>query len=133
MLLLARGQLNRAFRAHGLVPPDPLPVSALCRSDPVEVDDPAAKGLEYARARHGEAFTEWTKTMPMRLVPPVLDILRQTGAALGRQQHGSREAVAAVSKAYELLLDCSQANQKLPSDGAGLDGNRVESADARAG
>ena len=105
MLLLARGQLNRAFRAHGLIPPDPLPGSGSCPTNASELDDPAARGIEYATAWHGDAFVTWAEAMPRKLVRPVLDILRQTHQALGRQQEDDANgARAAVLRAYEFLL-----------------------------
>ncbi len=107
MLLLARGQLNRAFRAHGLIPPDPLPGSGSFPTNASELDDPAAKGIEYATAWHGDVFVIWAEAMPRKLVRPVLDILRQTHQALGRQQEDDANgARAAVLRAYEFLLSC---------------------------
>ena len=78
ILLLARGQLNRAFREHGLRPPDRL--VPLDRSDLTdqELDDPAAVGIEAAAERFGAAFWEWADFLPLILVRPVLDILVQT-------------------------------------------------------
>lgn len=111
MLLLARGQLNRAFRTHGLISPDPLPARDPSRVDPAELDDPAARGIEHAKARHGEAFTAWTERMPRKLAHPVLGILRQTHQALGRRQDDRSRASAAVLKAHEFLLGCSQPGQ----------------------
>ena len=111
MLLLARGQLNRAFRTHGLVSPDPLPARDPSRIDPAELDDPAAGGMEQAKARHGAAFTAWTERMPRKLAHPVLGILRQTHQALGQRQDDRSRASAAVLKAHEFLLGCSQPGQ----------------------
>ncbi len=107
MLLLARGQLNQAFRTHGLMPPDPLraqdlPCTLSCM-DAAELDAPAARGIEHARARFGEAFDIWAEEMPLRLAHPVLDILRHALQAL-RQQNGASEAAAAVLEAHEFLL-----------------------------
>ena len=107
MLLLARGQLNQAFRTHGLMPPDPLRARnlscALPCVDAAELDAPAARGIEHARARFGEAFDIWAGEMPLQLARPVLDILRQALQALKRQ-NGASEAGAAVLKAHEFLL-----------------------------
>ena len=105
MLLLARGQLNRAFRMHGLVWPDPLPGGSASCVGSTEREDPAARGIEHAKARHGEAFVTWAEAMPRKLVRPVLDILRQTHQALDQQRHDSS---AAVLTAYEFLLSCLQ-------------------------
>lgn len=113
MLLLARGQLNRAFRRHGLLPPDPLPAGNSSRVDLAELDDPAAVGIEQARARHGAAFVIWTERMPLELAHPVLDILRQTHQALEQQRHNGGAASAAVLKAHEFLSGC------LPPDEGG--------------
>jgi hypothetical protein len=111
MLLLARGQLNRAFRTHGLISPDPLPARDPSRIDPTELDDPAARGIEHAKARYGEAFITWTERMPRKLAHPVLGILRQTHQALGGRQDDRSRASAAVLKAHEFLLARSQPGQ----------------------
>ena len=103
MLLLARGQLNQAFRTHGLMSPDPLCTGDPSHTDIAELDAPATRGIDYARARFGEAFDIWAEEMPVRLAPPVLDILRHTLQAL-KQQNGASEASAAVLKAHEFLL-----------------------------
>ena len=111
MLLLARGQLNRAFRTHGLVSPDPLPARDPSCVDSAELDDPAARGIEHAKARYGAAFTTWTERMPRQLAHPVLGILRQAHQALGQRQDDRSRAGAAVLKAQEFLLACSQPGQ----------------------
>lgn len=108
MLLLARGQLNRAFRTHGLVWPDPLPGGDASCIGSTEREDPAARGIEHARARHGEAFVAWAEAMPRKLARPVLDILWQTHQALDQQRDDSSDASAAVLKAYEFLVSCLQ-------------------------
>lgn len=104
MLLLARGQLNRAFRTHGLTSPDPLRAQGPSHTDAAELDAPAAHGIEHARARFGEAFDVWAEEMPLQVARPVLDILRQALQALKQQHGGASEAGAAVLKAYEFLL-----------------------------
>lgn len=103
MLLLARGQLNQAFRTHGLMSPDPLCTGDPSHTDIAELDAPATRGIEHARARFGAAFDIWAGEMPLKLVRPVLDILRQALQALKRQ-NGASEASAAVLKAHEFLL-----------------------------
>ena len=107
MLLLARGQLNQAFRAHGLIPPDPLRARNLSRALPcayaAELDAPAARGIEHARARFGKAFDIWAGEMPLQLARPVLDILQHTLQALERQ-NGASEASVAVLEAHKFLL-----------------------------
>lgn len=108
MLLLARGQLNRAFRTHGLVWPDPLPGGNASGIGSTEREDPAARGIEHAKARHGEAFVTWAEAMPRKLARPVLDILRQTHQALDQQRDDSSAASVAVLTAYEFLLSCLQ-------------------------
>ena len=50
--------------------------------DPIELDDPSAQGIDHAMAKFGEDFIAWAGAMPAKLVPPVLDILRHTHAAL---------------------------------------------------
>ena len=133
MLLLARGQLNRAFRANGLFPPDPLLAVGLSCIDSGELDDPAAAGVERARARYGEAFTSWTEEMPLKLVSPVLDILWRTRQALDRRPGSSKEAAVAVSKAYELLLDCSGHDPGQPGGGVAQEIGRMGPTNIHAG
>ena len=103
MLLLARGQLNRAFRTHGLMSPDPLRAQDPSHTDVADLDAPAARGIEHARARFGEAFDVWAEEMPLQVARPVLDILRQALQALKQRHGGASEADAAVLKAYEFL------------------------------
>ena len=105
MLLLARGQLNRAFRTHGLMSPDPLRTCDPSHTDVAELDAPAAQGIEHARARFGEVFDIWAEEMPLQLAHPVLDILWRTLQALKQQKENeASEAGAAVLKAHEFLL-----------------------------
>ena len=111
MLLLARGQLNRAFRKHGLAAPDPLLAAELAAFEPAELDDPAAGGLEHATGRFREAFVAWATRMPAKLARPILDILRQTHEGLSRRP----DASAAVLEAYAFLLEHSQPDQGEPS------------------
>jgi hypothetical protein len=111
MLLLARGQLNRAFRTHGLVPPDPLVLSDASGIDAADSDDPAARGIESAMAEFQEDFILWASFMPAKLVPPVLDILRQAHEALVQPHDDADAAGIAVRKAYEFLLGCLQPDQ----------------------
>lgn len=106
ILLLARGQLNRAFRRHGLVPPDPLVLSGFASGDPMELDDPAAQGIEHAMARFQEDFTTWATAMPVKLVPPVMDILRNAHQTLIDQQNDSSPAGVALEKACAFLSGC---------------------------
>ncbi len=103
VLLLARGQLNQAFRTHGLMSPDRLRAQDLSRVDVAELDAPAARGIEHARARFGEAFDIWAEEMPLKLARPVLDILRQALQAQKQQHGGASEAGTAMLKAYEFL------------------------------
>jgi hypothetical protein len=106
ILLLARGQLNRAFRSHGLVPPDPLVPSDAEGIDPMELDDPAAPGIDHAMAKFGEDFIAWAGAMPAKLAPPVLDILRQAHKALDTPQNATNAASVAVREAYDFLSGC---------------------------
>jgi len=103
MLLRARGQLNRAFRTHGLLSPDPLPLADVAGTATAELDDPAANGAELARARYKGAFDSWASEMPLTLVQPVLEILRQTHAALTSQSRAHKDAPLAVMRAYAFL------------------------------
>jgi hypothetical protein len=104
MLLLARGELNRAFRSHGLFPPDPLPAAHLAVTDVAELDDPAAHGLREASARFADLFDRWAAEMPLDLVPPVLKILQKTHETLRLQQQEPSAAARALLAAYEFLL-----------------------------
>lgn len=103
MLLRARGQLNVAFRKHGLFCPDPLPLSDLFHVEPAESDDPAASGMVKARARYKAAFDTWATAMPVRLAQPVLELLRQTHEALAAQCDASETARTAVMRAHAFL------------------------------
>lgn len=107
MLLLARGQLNRSFRLHGLIPPDPLVVDGSQAVSAADLEDPVALGLDRARTKFGNAFAAWAESMPSNLARPVLDVLLQTYQALAGQKGDGGGAVAAVRKAYEFLSECS--------------------------
>ena len=116
MLLLARGQLNRAFRKHGLAAPDPLLPAALAAFDTAELDDPAAGGVEHATTRFREPFTAWAARMPGKLVRPVLDILQQTHEGLKRRPEDDQgAAAAAVLEAYDFLLARLRLDQDQPA------------------
>lgn len=112
ILLLARGQLNRAFRTHGLIPPDPLSLSEAEAVDPAELDDPAAQGIDLAMAKFQDSFLAWAGAMPVKLVPPVLDILQQAQRALAQPQGDDSAACVAVRRAYEFLQGCVQPDQE---------------------
>ena len=113
ILLLARGQLNRAFRTHGLVPPDPLTLDDAIGTGSTELDDPTAQGIEHAMAHFEEAFLTWAERMPRDLAAPVLGILWETHQALCEQQDHPNGTGAAVRKAYEFLSDASGRAGKL--------------------
>jgi hypothetical protein len=106
ILLLARGQLNRAFRSHGLVPPDPMVLGDAASTDPMELDDPAAQGIDHAMAKFQENFVAWAGAMPAKLVPPVLDILRKAHEALDGPSDPANAAAAALQAAYDFLSGC---------------------------
>jgi hypothetical protein len=106
ILLLARGQLNRAFRRHGLVPPDPMVLRDAERIDPMELDDPGARGIDHAMAKFQEDFVAWAAAMPAKLVPPVLDILRKAHEALDEPQDAPNAAAVALQAAYDFLSGC---------------------------
>lgn len=106
ILFLARGQLNRAFRSHSLIPPDPLALSNAENIDPMELDDPAAQGIDHAMAKFQGDFMTWASAMPAKLVPPVLDILRQAHEALEGPQDGANAAAVAVRAACDFLSGC---------------------------
>ncbi len=100
VLMLARGQLNRAFRSQGLTPLDSLTSGDFSGIDPVDLDDPAALGIENALARFQEDFLLWASRMPATLVQPVMEILRQTHQALKSRRGGDLNAIVT---AYEFL------------------------------
>jgi hypothetical protein len=102
ILLLARGQLNRAFREHGLLPPDRLVPRNASGLTEQELDDPAAAGIEGAAARYGDAFWEWADSLPLILLRPILDILQQTRRLTAHGDDGG-EAARAISAAYDYL------------------------------
>ncbi len=104
VLALARGQLNRAFRKHGLFPPDPLRTDNGAGIDFAVLDDPAAYGIERAQAQFGAAFTTWMSEMPLKLVNPVLEILKQTEASLRVHPDKENTATRAVRLAHDFLL-----------------------------
>lgn len=110
ILLLARGQLNRAFRQHGLVPPDSLVAHDSCMADTAALDDPAALGIEEALARFQEDFLTWACAMRADLGPPVLDVLRQTLEAL-RLSPDNPDGYRATLAAYEFLSACLHPDQ----------------------
>ena len=123
MLLLARGQLNQAFRTHGLHSPDPLRVRNRPRTDAAELDAPAARGIEHARARFGEAFDIWAEEMPRQLAQPVLDILWRAFQALV-QQNGDNEACVALREAHQFLLSqVDETGWSMPARPIGRAGN----------
>lgn len=115
MLLRARGQLNRAFRQHGLAAPDPLLVGNLAALGPAELDDPAAGGIEHATERFHEAFVAWAGRMPLKLASPVLDILQGTHEGLTARPEDPGAAGIAVLEAYSFLLARSQAGGGQPN------------------
>jgi hypothetical protein len=106
LLLLARGQLNRAFRRHGLIPPDPLVPGDAAGIDPAELDDPAAQGIDHAMAKFQDAFIAWAGAMPVKLGPPVLDILRQAHRTLSQSPDGRTVAEVALQTACDFLQQC---------------------------
>jgi hypothetical protein len=111
VLLLARGQLNRAFRQHGLVPPDSLVPSTSSDVDVAELDDPAGLGIEAAMAKFQDDFLVWAGAMPAKLGAPVLDILRQALGALSPSQDDPSGSRAALTRAYEFLSGCIHPEQ----------------------
>jgi hypothetical protein len=116
MLMLARGQLNRAFRSHGLLPPDPMQPPRSGAGEVAELDDPAAQGLASAAARFGSAFADWSVHMPPAVLQPVLAILGQTHAVLSRQQPSNAAATDAVANAQAFLLDLT-VDEDVAADG----------------
>lgn len=102
MLHLARGQLNLAYRNRGMQPPNPLSNWRPAAVDTADLDDPVARGLEYARARYDDAFATWEATMPADFVAPILAILQRAHIALSRQP-GPNRAGAATRDAVTLL------------------------------
>jgi len=104
VILLARGQLNLAFRSRGAFPPDPLPVTRMSGLSTDQVDDPAALGPVVASLRHRHAFERWSARMPAELVSPVLAILARTLGALKALPEGEAAARRPVEEACDYLL-----------------------------
>lgn len=100
MLHLARGQLNRAYRLHGLRSPD-----SLRRRSGVNHAHPhgtLAGGVGQARGNFDDALATWEAEMPADLVSPILDILQRTYVALSCQP-GSTDAQSAALEAAGIL------------------------------
>jgi hypothetical protein len=102
VLMLARGQLNKAARAHGLSAPHPMLTDGLCPIDPAESDDPAGLGIAQALARFENAFLLWSATMPQALAEPVMAILWQTRQAAGTLRPDAT-GLDAITAAYNFL------------------------------
>lgn len=103
MLMLARGQLNRAFRSNGVPAPDPMRPAQSSWCGPLDYDDPAAHGVAHATSHGQDAFVTWSTEMPKSLAGPVLSILRQTHDVLAEQQE-TEVPRNAILTAYEYLL-----------------------------
>jgi hypothetical protein len=116
MILLARGQLNRAFRSKGLLPPDPLPVEQIAEVDLVDLDDPAGRGIGRALETYPEAFNDWSARLPRNLVSPVLVML---GGTMERLKGGSSKDRA---KLQFLEQACDYLLLQLPRPGQGASG-----------
>jgi hypothetical protein len=115
ILMRARGQLNRAFRTHGLIPPDSLDLDDSSDIDTTQLDDPAARGIDEAMARFDESFLNWSGRMPLMLARPILDILRRTYQVLEHRQDSA--AGASTLKAYKFLLECwERATEQIPDN-----------------
>ena len=110
ILLSARGQLNLAFRQHGLLGRDRLPEGPAGGGAGFQppYPGPGWNAASDARQRHGEAFVAWAEAMPSQLAAPVLDILRRTHLALSQHPGDAGGADAAVLEAYDFLLNRSQ-------------------------
>jgi hypothetical protein len=108
ILMLARGQLNRACRKHGLSPSDSLQLDETPDIDLAILDDPAAAGIDQALAQFDEAILGWSSRMPLVLARPILDILRRTYRAVA-DKHVDSVIADAVWTAHEFLLrGCEQ-------------------------
>ena len=103
MILLARGQLNRACRLRVLDPPDALPVPNPGNLDVVDLDDPAGRGLRRAELMFAQAFAQWSAEFSEQLASPVLAMLRQTLETL-RKSQTDRAAIEAVEQGIDYLL-----------------------------
>lgn len=119
IVLLARGQLNRAFRRHGLVPPDALALDD--STEAMALDDPAAQGIDAAMARYGEDFLAWAGAMPAKLVPPLLDMLRQAQERLHSQNDHNGPATA-LRAASDFLSACLQPDPRRDAAGSQVPG-----------
>ncbi len=104
IMLLARGQLNRAFRRHGLPPPDRLvPGERGTIATEDDLDDPARLGIEQAAARFGAAFWDWAYDLPIAVARPILAILEQTWRRETAAPESGGPAGPAIQAAYEFL------------------------------
>ena len=107
ILFLARGQLNRAFRSHGLIPPDPMALSDAENIDPMELDDPAAQGIDHAMAKFQGDFVAWAECDARQAGPAGAGYpLRQAHEALEGPQDGANPAAVAVRAACDFLSGC---------------------------
>jgi hypothetical protein len=102
MVLLARGQLNQAFRKHGLLPPDSLKAESPTPFTDTALDNPVASGMDNAIAQFGEVFTDWANTLPTTILRPVLAILLQTWKAQGGHDRDGPAGTALLA-AYRYL------------------------------
>jgi hypothetical protein len=105
LLLRARGQLNCAYRANGLEPPDALPPSNAEPLAQQEFDDPAAIGMVAARARWPDSFDRWASSMPSDAAAAVLATLFRTRERLIDQPGSPPDLVQALAVACAYLLE----------------------------
>lgn len=106
-LMLARGQLNLAFRSRGLESPDAVQVADPDAFDPDALENPASLGIEEALHRFEDDFLAWSSRMPRALVPLVLTILQRAYLAQGDD---SSESASAVRRAFAYLSGQTEAS-----------------------
>lgn len=71
----------------------------------MELDDPAALGIEEALAKFQEDFLAWAGAMPVEQAPLVLKILQQALQALSLSSENSESPRTALTAAYEFLSE----------------------------
>ena len=117
ILLLARGQLNRAFRHHGLQPPDQLvPADGDASVTRDELEDPARLGVDAAASRFGAAFWDWAFSLKLDIAVPLLAILEQTlQRDVSAGYRGSTRRALVVAHAFLLCRIDDDRDQATPA------------------
>ena len=104
MILLARGQLNCAFRSKGLFPPDPLSAEMIADVGLIDLDDPAGRGIGHALEIYPDAFKNWSAGLSRDLVSPALAILSETMSRIKGNFSEGRTKRQPLEQACDYLL-----------------------------